>query len=469
MEKKQNLSREDSGLSRKYLKNLTKKSSSGAKETNLWNAQDAVSFAEKKIGIKLDEWQKKYIKTKGNVAIRAGRQSGKSFAQSLRVALFALLNEKTQTLIIGAVDRQSVELFEKVKSHITILAKHQIKGRPTMHKIELKNSSRIIAQPAGRTGYGLRGYTINKLVVDEAHYVPEEVWVAIRPMMATIKNSSMDILSTPRGNVGFFYDAFETIGTKEDFTQIHVKSEDCPRITKEFLAQERKRMTKLQYMQEYEAVFLDALQQFFPLELIDSVSLPKSLEPVNHTSSGERDYYLGVDVARYGGDQNAFVITEIRNEKLLVKQPETTEKVSAADTISRIKELEEEWDFRKIYIDDGGVGGPILDFLLEEPEIKRKVIGINNASRPVVADKSKGKKILKEDLYGNLKTLMEQKLITLPYDLELRRSLLSIQFEYNEETGRVKIHGRYTHITEALIRAAWCMKSKGLKIWVDWT
>ena len=103
----------------------------------MWNTKNPLSLAERKLGIELDDWQRDYINTEGSTAVRAGRQSGKSFAESLRSALFALLNPGTLTLIIGAVDRQSVELFEKVKSHIVELAKHNIKGKPTMHKIEL--------------------------------------------------------------------------------------------------------------------------------------------------------------------------------------------------------------------------------------------------------------------------------------------------------------------------------------------
>lgn len=435
---------------------LTKFKNTGDAGENLWNVKDVVAYAEKKIGVKLDKWQKDYINTKGNVAIRAGRQSGKSFAQSLRVALFALLNEKTQTLIIGAVDRQSVELFEKVKSHILVLAKHQIKGKPTLHRIELRNGSRIIALPAGRTGYGLRNYTIHKLVADEAHYIPEEVWTAVRPMLATT-GGTMDILSTPRGNEGFFYEAFNS----PDFTTYHTTSEECPRIDKNFLAQERKRMTKLQYAQEYLAEFLDSLQQFFPKDLINACLDLNLLD--KYSPSLGKAYYLGVDVARYGGDENAFVVCElVDNESLTVRYIETTERISTADTMGRIQALQNIWHFQKIYIDDGGIGGAVLDVLLERPEIKNFVVGINNASRPVDADKSRGKKILKEDLYGNLRRCMEQGLIKLPDHDRLIQSLMSIQFEYTDQAN-LKIYGRYSHLTEALIRAAWCVKTKKLK------
>ncbi len=421
----------------------------GKTAEHLWNVKDAVAFAEKKLGITLDNWQKEYISHKGNTVVRAGRQSGKSFAESLRVALFALINPKTSTLIIASVDRQSIELLEKVKAQIIGLAPSQIKGRPTFHKIELKNGSKIIAEPAGQTGYGLRGFTVDKLVADEAHYIPDAVFVAIRPMLATT-GGTLDLLSTPRGNEGFFYDCFQS----DDFHKIHIMSKDCPRISDEFLDQERKRMTKLEYCQEYEAEFLDALQQFFTRELIDEC-IDKNV------INGQK--FLGVDFGGYGGDQNAFVTLNNANKISFLSEFETTERVKAWETVQKIIELNQRNNYKKIGVDDGGLGSPILDYLLTHNALRRKTIGLNNASRSV--DMEKGhKRLLKEDMYGNLKIMMEQGLIKLPEDDELRRSLMSIQFVVDKETRNIKIFGRYSHITEGLIRAAWLVKSKGLNI-----
>jgi len=44
-------------------------------------------------------------------------------------------------------------------------------------------------------------------------------------------------------------------------------------------------------------------------------------------------------------------------------------------------------------------------------------------------------------------------------------SLESIQFDYSDEKN-LRIFGKYSHITEALIRAAWCIKEKGLKLFI---
>ena len=280
-------------------------------------------------------------------------------------------------------------------------------------------------------------------------------------MLATT-GGTIDVLSTPKGNVGFFYDCFSA----DDFTTFHIKSEDCPRITKEFLNVERKRMTKLQYMQEYEAEFLDSLQQFFSLELIDSCTSQQPISEKNCTSQTTGKYFLGVDIARYGGDENAFVSILLNEENVQFLEYQTTERISTTDTIGRILELNKKYNYNKIFLDDGGIGGAVLDFLLEKSEVKRKVIGINNASRSITSDGTRGKKILKQDLYGNLKRLLEQKLITIPDDERLRQSLLSIQFEYSTETNFLKIFGKYTHITEGLIRAVWGTTTKGLNIYI---
>ena len=287
-------------------------------------------------------------------------------------------------------------------------------------------------------------------MADEAHYIPDAVFVAIRPMLATT-GGTLDLLSTPRGNEGFFYDCFQA----EEFYKIHIMSKDCPRITDEFLAQERKRMTKLEYCQEYEAEFLDSLMQFFTKDLIDECIGKNTL--VNGRN------FLGVDFGGYGGDQNAFVTLYNGKSESYLSHFETTEKVKAWETVNAIIRLNGQHNYKKIGVDDGGLGSPILDYILTHNKLRRKTIGLNNASRDIDKD-GRGKKLLKEDMYGNLKIMMEQGLLKFPEDEELRRSLMSIQFEVDKATRNIKIFGRYSHITEGLIRAAWLVKSKGLNI-----
>ena len=54
-------------------------------------------------------------------------------------------------------------------------------------------------------------------------------------------------------------------------------------------------------------------------------------------------------------------------------------------------------------------------------------------------------------------------------DLGLLRSMKSITYQYADvqSGGRnVKIFGDYSHLTEALVRAVWCVKEKGLDLYI---
>ena len=116
-----------------------------------------------------------------------------------------------------------------------------------------------------------------------------------------------------------------------------------------------------------------------------------------------------------------------------------------------------------MYLDDGGMGVGVFDHLLKDSQTRRKVVAINNSSRSIDRE-SKRKKLLKEDLYVNTLKLMQSRKLKLWNDDRIAASLMSVQAE--ETTSGLKIFGTNTHIAEALIRACWCTRDKGLKIWI---
>ena len=420
---------------------------------------------------KWDKWQQAVLDTDGNISIRSGRQVGKSEVIAAKSCNFALTHPKTTTLIIAASQRQSSLIFEKVRGNIDLLCmkgKELYLEKPTLTRILLKNGSRIYSLPAGRTGYFIRGFTIDVLIADEAAYIPETVWNAVIPMIAVSKKQRglgyIILLSTPFGKGGYFYNSF----TDPDFKQFHVSSEDCIRIPKDFLKKEKERMTKQQYRQEYQGEFTDEWNQFFPTDLIRKSMTFIEWGKDKDFNTGA-DYYLGVDIARYGGDENAFVVCELHNKKLKIVKTFTTDRISTTDTIGRIIKIDQIFGFKRIFLDDAGVGGSVTDVLKDQ--LGRRVIGLNNASKRIqVQGEEKKKGILKEDLYSNALMLMETGRLELISNLRLLKSLKSITFQYgSSETGNyrnLKIFGDYSHLTEAMVRACWCIKERGLDIYI---
>lgn len=412
-----------------------------------------------------DDWQEQILKHEGNIAIRTGRQCGKSEVVSEKAVRFALEHAGSTTLVVAATQRQSGLLFEKIRGRLD-LRKIKYPEKPTLTRLVLPNGSRIYCLPTGRTGYGIRGYTVDLLIADEAAFIGEEVWTAVEPMLATTAKKGLGwiiLISTPQGKGGYFYNAF----FDDSFLHIHVSSEDCVRIPKSFLYKKRRSMTKVAYKQEFLAEFLDEWHQFFPTQLLkeQATFIEWSLKDKVPGSS----FYLGVDVARFGGDENAFVVCEYLGKKLKVVKCFTTERVSIVDTIHRVIDIHNQFGFKRIFVDDSGIGGGVTDLLQERLGVSR-VIGLNNASKRLkMQGEERQRGILKEDLYSNALVLLESRRLEIINDLDLIRSMKSMTYEYGDYRRgqrRVKIFGAYSHLTEALVRAVWCDKVRGLRLFV---
>lgn len=412
----------------------------------------------------LDDWQKKYIDTEGNCFLLCGRQSGKTTAASIKFGKRAATRPNRIILMIALTEKQAFNLFSKTLSYLErnygSLIKYG-KDRPTQHEINLKNGSVIMCYAAGLNGDGLRTFTLTDLVVDEAAPMSRQVFTSVTPMLS-VTGGSMDIMSTPRGKDNFFYDC----SNNPTFTKFYISAEDCPRHNKEFLAAEKARMSKLEFAQEYQAIFLDQLKQLFSDNLIAEVcKLKRRLIP-----KGTK-FFCGSDISGLGSDETTFeIIDKISDNQYEHVENIITKRNYTTDTAIKILELNEIYKFKEIGIDDNGVGFGVFSELLKNDKTKNKVRPLNNATRPLNKDNSKHKKLLKEEMYLRLLTLMEQGKIKLLDDDEVIRSLKSVQFENETADGRagdLRIFSSYGHVIEGIIRAVWlASETKDLNLWV---
>lgn len=447
-----------------------------------------------------DRWQTIILKHQGNIAIRTGRQVGKSETIARKASDICISYPNITVLMIAAAQRQSSELFKKTLRRLYLLHEEMIKEAggvpmkknlssrqnedirrlfeaehglfesvPTKTEARLKNGTRLISLPTGKTGAYIRCYTVDVLIGDEAAYIPEPVFLACLPMLATSKKTRglgwEILLSTPFGKGGHYYNCcFD-----DDYLQVHVSSEDCPRIDKSFLSKEKKRLSKLEYAQEYLGEFVDEFNQLFPTELIKRRMTFIGWD-YKEEYKKDRNYYLGVDIARYGADECGFIIIEMDAEGALkVVVAEVTDRNSITNTVGHILEFDRMYNFKRIFIDSAGVGGGAYDLLVEKIN-HRKVVGLENARKKIDDnDEHERKKgILKEDLYSNAIVLMEREnpaKIDIISDLKLLRSLKSMTYEYTSDKN-LKIHGNYSHLAESFVRACWCTKDKGLGLYV---
>lgn len=433
--------------------------------------------------MKLDEWQEKILKTKGNILLCTGRQVGKTTVMAIKAANYMIEHPNTKIIVVSLTEDQAKLIIVMILTYLEKINRKLIargKNKPTQNRITLTNKSTVIARPVGNTGDAVRGFTGHVLIIDEASRMPDMVWAAGRPTLLTTAGEIW-MCSTPHGKQGYFWEAYQNKNSR--FTVFHISSEEVihnreiseswTKTQREeainFLEGERREMSELQYGQEYLGMFLDELRRFFPDELIERCCILKRPQSLLKG----RDYYMGVDIARMGDDESTFeIIHKINDQNLQQVENITTTKTLTTQTEQRIIDLDLLYDFQKIYIDagSGSLGVGVFDHLLKTDNTKRKIVAINNRARPLDRDGKAKTKLLKEDLYDNLRSLMEKGYIRLLDDPEIKLSLASVQYEFMNNPHKIsqmRIFGNYTHIAEGLIRAAWCSKEKSLYLWID--
>jgi hypothetical protein len=215
----------------------------------------------------LDPWQEDLLASDApRVLLNCSRQSGKSTMAGVIALHRALLVPGALVLILAPAERQAKELFSKVAGAYRALG-HAIPA-DSYRKLgmELSNGSRIEALPG--TEKTVRGFSgVDLLIVDEASRVSDELYYAVRPMLA-VSGGRLMMLSTPYGKRGAFFE--EWSGSSAGWERYEVPAAECPRIPASFLAEERAALPAWVYRQEYECSFEETDDQVFGYDLVSA-------------------------------------------------------------------------------------------------------------------------------------------------------------------------------------------------------
>ena len=239
--------------------------SSAALARELRHALDPVAFARDRLRIEPDDWQARVLQSDSRrLLLNCTRQSGKSTTTAILSTHTALYQPGSLILMISRAHRQSMELFAKASAMLRDAGADLAVDNAMSCK--LVNGSRVVSLP-GDKGDVLRGFSAPSLIVfDEAAFALDEVDHACRPMLA-VSNGRLALLSTPHGKRGFFYEAWHS--TTETWQRESVTAEQCPRISREFLATERATIGEYWYAQEYGCKFVETDDQLFREEAIE--------------------------------------------------------------------------------------------------------------------------------------------------------------------------------------------------------
>ena len=231
-------------------------------------ALDPVAFARERLKFEPDTWQADVLRSSASrLALNCSRQAGKSTAAAILALHRAIYVPRSLILLVSPSLRQSRELFLKVTDYRRRLDVEDEGPRleeDNRLSMRLDNGSRIVALPSSEAT--IRGFSAVDLVIeDEAARVRDDTYLAIRPMVA-VSGGRLILMSTPFGKRGHYHDVWQHGG--DAWGRVEITAEACPRISQEFLDEERAALGEWRWRQEYYCVFHEGDDQIFLHDVI---------------------------------------------------------------------------------------------------------------------------------------------------------------------------------------------------------
>jgi hypothetical protein len=222
-------------------------------------------WVRENLGFQPDALQSRVLDTAAKRGIlNCTRQWGKSTVTAAKAVHQAWSEKDSLTLVVNPTARHSGEFVRKAAEFVRRL-KIKPKGDGDNEiSLELPNGSRIVGLPG--TEATVRGFSsVSLLLVDEASRVSDELYLAVRPMLA-VSGGKLWLMSTPFGKRGFFWETWDRGGG--DWERVRATAAECSRIAPKFLEEERRAMGDRWFRQEYGCEFSDSGSQVFDSDLV---------------------------------------------------------------------------------------------------------------------------------------------------------------------------------------------------------
>src|ERR1035437_3534150 len=234
-------------------------------------------WARARLGAPVDAMQARVLETATKRGIlNCSRQWGKSTITAAKAVHQATHEAGSLTVVVSPSGRQSGEFLRKAAGLVRRLGIRAKGDGDNEISLELPNGARIVGLPGSEST--VRGFSaVSLLLVDEAARVSDDLYMAIRPMLA-VSGGTLWLMSTPFGKQGFFYDTWAHGGP--EWERIMAPATECPRIQPEFRSEERATMGELWFRQESLCEFGDSTTSLFSRDLVDR-AITKEVEPLH--------------------------------------------------------------------------------------------------------------------------------------------------------------------------------------------
>lgn len=374
-----------------------------------------------------------------------GRGWGKSLVFSRKNLWLIYTKPKVESLIISSTQRQSMIMFDYCFQTIQSnpLMEEMIK-RPgtTRTTIRLKRplGGSLVALPCSPNK--LRGFHPDWVFCDEASIIPSEMITSEIMPMLTRQGSHFVMSGTPKSFDHIFRRVFLD---SERYSVHHYPASTSPLVDEKLLREWKLDMPEEEWMREVEAKWTEAANVYFPMDLVIScidseLGDPDSanrffddLETIDPRQGRRRKFYAGLDLGKQADHSVLAVVEKVDDARRLVYKHQFPLGTPYPGVIGHVAKANQAFNFSEVYVDKTGVGDAVVDELQN--------IDMYNVEGLFLTD------IWKEEIFGHLKLLMEQRrLRILGDDAQLISQVSEQRYEYlKPKTAQERVHLKFSH------------------------
>lgn len=383
--------------------------------------------------------------------IVCGRRSGKSQMIAGELIRGGVLSIFPAQMLIAPTYKQAIIVYDKI---IELMYKAEVyeadilKVTQNPPKITFRNGSFIDFSSADNPN-SIRGFAYDRVFKDESEFIKKGADNAIKPLTYD-KGAPVWETTTPWGKGDVWEKWQRGIMGDEDIGCFHYNYKDNPYLSPEGIKEIEKDIIEygedsLFVQCEIYGNFAEDRDAYFSRELIESCVEDYEIPC---TINKKWSYGMGVDFARMGQDESIFIPILNMGGGLKINDIIETKHKLLTDSIGRIINLDNDYNFTKILTDETGLGSGPTDVLREK--FGYKVEGMHFTVRS------------KMDMYSNLKKLMSQGLLKIPNHKKLIFQLLDLRYE-TMSNGDLKLHHSdkgHDDYPDALALACWACKDE---------
>jgi hypothetical protein len=216
------------------------------------------------------DYQVEYLFDVRPSLILKSRQSGLTQAASALAIWTARSRPGADAVIVSPSMQQSKEVTTRARIGLYQMGEPLVQDSTSL--LRLGNGSRIISLPGSQRA--VRGYAPALVVADEASWIEDATYAALRPLLAASRGRLV-AQSTPGRRLGWFFDLCEA-DLGDDWLRLEIPAVSVPFISPDFLERERRELSPETYAAEYDCAFAElgdvgALAALFTNEMIDSM------------------------------------------------------------------------------------------------------------------------------------------------------------------------------------------------------